>query len=1106
MARSLKEVVKILTNLLTQPTPPYPLPADVQETVQAYLDKHLPTPELESQRIQDELLHIYHTIVIGDDAKHPPFLACLRLLGPAIHGTERLLEWWTILLRPTLESLSQHKGVVEDARDILLAILVFDDEDDVDGDRARASSVFTDKLLEVYLEKTRVHAVEEEEALLEDDQGAALIAHHLESLFVAFGRKRPKSLMIALDALTVQKEHRIQALSLLCTFVRHQPPHLYEVLKTPLLDHLLKCLMMDTSTLVISLALTTLVMFLPHVPSSLVPYLPRLFAIYSRILCWEKHGPARPDGVAVEDATDADAEGDGDPTTNGGPVMSHMYSDPSWDALYHALDSIDTDAPDLSHYFTFLYGLYPLNFMSFIRKPVKYLREARLPGGDEIKPDQATMQHRTEQFRQGHLLHVNFYTMTVDSELTDTSRFLESEPADVVAECMGLCAAVPMNLGEPGPPPSGKLPVIPESNMATEDIPPQTLLAADDGGSTLINGDDAQSQPRAINGWRNTQSTLGSLTSSDGGSRLPRRPSQNGQARLMARSNGPHSRYSSPVSTPHDNPEDSPTLPAHFAQSPSETNLRDMLQAQESLRGSFHQSHGNDSDHSLPILETASPRLDAYLQSLSQTPATRSPAMTLKTAGAVTNVAFLQREILLLKNDLNFERYLKHQHLSHIGQLQRKYIREATIEAETQKLINNNRTLKYKQEEAKKTLAMLRKEMMASKNHAKRWEGELHVKSRALREEQKRWRAEEDSLRRELRDAQQECDHLRRLVIESEARELLSRQRMQSVETNLDELERLRIEVEGLNGRLQEYESREEEFAFGKQNEEIARTQLESLRMKLKTRDADRDRMKRGYEQKVTELESRLQAAPTPPHAPTPQAVQSMLDSALAASQARFAQLRKIYNHLLSRYAELEMRYMDLQASDERDGSYNHSNPGHSHGADEFDFFGEVDGQDGRIQLATSDPSVSHDGFKAGFNAMSPIEPTSSSFPNHLSPLDLFNGVPSNGNGAVNGIGNGVLVNGNGIVNGADRVGPFDTPLASLRQQNNSDGSDKSVSHSANTKAKIKPTSEVRIYGRGGVQNIGKKEKAGKGKEKENPKDKKPLKPGAALKGIRGFV
>lgn len=81
--------------------------------------------------------------------------------------------------------------------------------------------------------------------------------------------------MAALDAFVVRKDSRTQALSLLCEFVQSQPPHLHVVLETPLFDNILRCLEYDTSTTVVTIAVTALTMLLPHMPSSLVPYLPK---------------------------------------------------------------------------------------------------------------------------------------------------------------------------------------------------------------------------------------------------------------------------------------------------------------------------------------------------------------------------------------------------------------------------------------------------------------------------------------------------------------------------------------------------------------------------------------------------------------------------------------------------------------------------------------------------------------------------------------------------------------------------------------------------------------------------------------------------------------
>src|SRR6266536_2812443 len=222
------------------------------------------------------------------------------------------------------------------------------------------------------------------------------------------------------------KESRILALSLLCEFIRHQPPHLHQLLQTPLFENLLKCLQIDTSTRAISLAMTALVMFLPHIPSSLASYLPALFNIYSRMLFWDRERRA-PDITKVEQ-DDSRSE------------KSQQVSEDgkSWVKLAYLLESEDEIVPELLHYFTFLYGLYPINFMSYIRKPQRYLRHAGFPGADDLDIEPSEIRARSEPFRQVHLLHPNFFILTIESELTDTNRWMKSEAADVVAECMAL--------------------------------------------------------------------------------------------------------------------------------------------------------------------------------------------------------------------------------------------------------------------------------------------------------------------------------------------------------------------------------------------------------------------------------------------------------------------------------------------------------------------------------------------------------------------------------------------------------------------------------------------------------------------------------------------
>ncbi|KAI9770627.1 MAG: hypothetical protein M1840_003219 [Geoglossum simile] len=1079
---SLKEVVRALILALSSPKPPHSLPEELQQVIQLYLDRHQNIEDNESQRLHDELLNLYNKHVAKDEDKHATFLAALRQLRPAIKGTVRLLEWWDLLVRPTLDSLGQEKAVVSDAGAILLSVLVYDEDEDEDGEKARASALFTGKLLEVYLDKTRLLTGDGPKVLPEDER-YRFVSNHLESLLVSFGRKRPKDFLTAIDALVVEREYRSQALSLLGTFVRFQPPHLHQVLQTPLLEHLLKCLMVDTSTTVLSLALTTLVMFLPHIPNSLVPYLPRLFIVYSRILCWDRYSPAR-----SAEGREADAS----------VLKSKSISDPTWGKLDYSFDSAESTIPELVHYFTFLYGLYPLNFMSYIRKPYKYLQNARFPGIDEADLDEAAIRHRTEQFRQIHLLHPNFYNMTAESELTDLNRWMKSEPADVVAECMGLCAAIPPCLDDPGPPPTAKLPDIPEAFVPTEDIPIQSLLSMDEDGLTVGNEVSPSGEYRPLTNWRNTQSTLAASHLSYGASEhlhLLRKSSQHSNSHHSSRSNGTQSRKESPAFKARDNSLDSPTLPAHLIGSNTEAKLQDMLHTQESLRSSVHQSLPNESVNSLNPQETPSPGLDAYINSLAQSTVARSPAVRPASSDSQGNTAFLQREVMLLRNDLNFERYLKQQHISHIGQLQRKHIREATVEAETQNLINTNRALKLRLEESKLSYAKLRKETIVSKNHAKKWEAELNARIRTLRDEQKQWRAEEESVRRELRSARQECDHLRRLVVESEAKELLSKQKLQSLDSSLAALDQLRNEVERLSARLRDYEAQEEEYEMAKQNEENVITQLETMRIKMRSREGERERMKRSYEQRISELESRVQTSGNPlPSSPSP-GFQSMLDSALAASHSRFAHLKKAHNHLLGRYTELEMRLIELQASSEIT-----SNSGNN-GRTRVNFRDDIhplerddtNTDSRRRQHALSDPLALPEEYNPRGHFSSTTSNISSSYPNP--PTNMRPNTPKHQKYTVSNSGSPVT----------ERNTPFEASLAptpSWKTQqsvpdsilsSNDNGSVHSTEDTKNPKPKIKPTSEVRVYGRGGVQNIGKKDK----------KEKKVSKSGGTLSSFR---
>jgi hypothetical protein len=893
-----------------------------------------------------------------------------------------------------------------------------------------------------------------------------------------------KNLLTAIDTLLEIKEHRRQALSLLCTFVRFQPPHLYQVVRTSLLDHLLQCLMIDTSTTTISLALLSLVMLLPHIPGSLVPYLPRLFIVYSRLLCWDIYYGPRP---TQGDGSDTPpANGDGESDENSSSVWS--YTDPTWDKLHSSFNVADATIRDLTPYFSFLYGLYPENFMGFIRKPNRYLRNARFPGLDRLELDQEAIRRLTERYRRVHLIHLNFYTMTVEAELSDLSRFLHCEPSDIVAQCMGLCiiaapisadtrphqirspAPVSMQAATPAAPNDIMIPTAdtPSRSASTvdgeEDPPPLPAAEENEPEQKPSDGDGQPADDR-----RSTTSATRDFDSVAESFALRKETQMDiGQTSGDLTSNTPAA-------------EDSPTLPLATVVRQTESPVREMLQTQELLRSMFRssQAEGNGAESTSPSLAPSSPRLTAYVHTLATMP-DRSPAIRPVSADPRRDIVLLQREVLLLRNDLNFERFLKQQHLSHIGQLQRKYIQDATSEADTQNLIQANRALKVKAEEARRAYSTLKKETAAGRSHAKKWETELNGRTRALREQQKRWEIEEQHLRHELHTTRDAAERLRRLLLESEAKELAARQKVETLQGTVEELEKMRRELDTLDQRLRAYERREQEFEQARRNEQMAYAQLETARLRLQARDVERERMQKAYEERVGELEARLRSAEMGSAGHNAQSLQAMIDSALASSRSRFENLRRLYNRLLTRHSELEIAYMDLQSAVELNGSVAARKDLLVRSPAELDIFAD-DALSGTAAAAAtahsavattnhpadsssapasrrathSEPVATYDEFLAMPYRPSHLGPTSASAPARPTGLGLHDTSPL-----------------------SDYVG-LPELQSSTYKKHSSDGTNfsgasvRSGSRSDHApdgkkKQKIKPTSGVRVYGRGG--------------------------------------
>ncbi|KAI1210880.1 Hamartin protein-domain-containing protein [Annulohypoxylon truncatum] len=864
-APTIKDLTKAITGFV--PTASFPLPDDLVEIIDAYLCKHEKFDESVADKLNDELLSLFHKDVSQVPSRYTAFVALLRRLRPIIGQPDKIFQWFDLLLL-VLNHLNQEKDLAVEVEGILLDILTADDGDDPSSPTGGAAPQLAERILLLWLD-------EYDTVGKSPDAISEFKEKQMQRTLLHYGKRRPKDLLTVLDQYVVKKAYRARALSFLAFFVQSQPPHLHLILQTPLFNNLINCLQIDTSTTIVSLALTALTMILPHMPSSLVPYLPTLFNIYARLLFWERElSPQGTDEIDKERRLSPNAF--------------------AWEKLAYSPDFDDTAIPQLLHYFTILYGLYPINFMDYIRKPQRYLRHAEVPDADDIEVQPTEIRDASERFRRCHLLHENFYTLTIESEKDNFGRWIKSEPSEVVADCVALCQA------NEALPSQGMADAI--NIGASEKDEPEK----DGHESALLSGSypfGVSFSPFQGDDRRNTGSMFAeSITSSRKQSVIVRQSSISSY----------HSNRDVSSPRPSGLGNESPTLSRQLVQSGSQTQLQDLINSNKVIKSGLHQSMANDSVPSLALShhDSISDRQGSQLQPGSQLGNTSSP-----TDSNSAQIAHLQRQILLLYNDLTFERFMKQQHLTHMGELRRRHVREAATEAETQNLIIQNRQLKQRLKDAKDSETQAKKESEKSRTLSKKWEADLTTKLRGLREEQKKWNAEGDTLRTELEAAKCESERLRLLLCEAEVREIDLKQVMQSVEINVDELVRLRKEVQRLAECERNYQAKETEHENMKIRAAEAEGRVEMLELKLKAHDSDIQKTHELYKSQIAELNAKLQNALKNGTGRKSESLKTQLESTLAASRAQQTELKNRIAEVTRKNSTLQATILDLQST-----------------------------------------------------------------------------------------------------------------------------------------------------------------------------------------------
>lgn len=681
--------------------------------------------------------------------------------------------------------------------------------------------------------------------------------------------------MTCLDRYFLKRDYRNFALSLLCDFVQSQPPHLHVVLQTPLFNNILNSLQKDESTATVTMALVALIMLLPYIPSSLVPFLSKLFNIYARLLFWDR------DSYFAQEHTEIGPEGGSNEVT--------------WERVLLDPDHDGSSIPYLSGYFTVLYGLYPINFLDYIRKPQRYLRHAN--NDDDIDVQAMEIRDRSERFRKQHLLHPNFYNLTIDSEKTDMSRWLNSEADEVLAECMALSLESKHNSSDARN--TTPLPVGMDQGLGEE-------LDEDDMEAILNGSLDRGGYSSAI---ESTPSIVRSQVEPS------REPSLHGPIIDAVSQLGDSTHpVSDQVSLSGQDVGESPLLSPHQLQSAPHTQLHDRLVTYKASISGLSQSLANGS---VPSLALGTQEAVGH-KSQGQGEASSDSLNQLQPTGESNNHAsLLYHQNLLLLNDLQFERYIKQQHMAHMGELRRKQVREAATEAETQNLVMANRSLRQRLDEAKRGEAQVKKEFDHRRNIAKKWENDLSTKLRALREEQKKWAAEELALKHQLEECQRECDRLRSAAEVAEKTMLQYKQSNEATDISTEEIDRLKGEVARLTESERAYHGKELKMQQAIECAALAEARAEQLSQQVTAHELQIERVRKHYESRIADLSDQLAKVVKESQSRNVDNVVAVFESALAASRAKQTELQKECDILKRKCTDLEGFLLELKSTNE---------------------------------------------------------------------------------------------------------------------------------------------------------------------------------------------
>ncbi|KAL1944505.1 hypothetical protein VTO73DRAFT_2935 [Trametes versicolor] len=692
-------------------------------------------------QLEDELQVIYDDVV--GHALFPQaeiFLAFLYHLRPVLPSSSIISTWFDLVLRPTLREPKLPLPAVNYAKELITSALdpgsnfssaAEDDPAEVEKQKERVGD-FRRRLMDLYLldafnESSGDDVLEWAELDEVQREKKAYWKANLEDVLVRVALERPHDFLTELYHCYVSPTSRLQLLILLNAYTSEPafPDHAYVLASHPLMTSLLHSLIFDNSSTVCTIALTVLIKLLPifamKACQQLKSLLPLLLVVLARILCWKERQssspivPVLPD-PEEDDEEDALASDDDEDIVREGSRPLQIREDIEWERLELTFDGPASKAPSPDRYFTFLYYLFPCNVIRFLRCPVRYLTDNGVDSLYAVEWEEALdaekIKSKSEPLLRRHVLHPLLIWREASEELEQPD-FWASEQFDIARIVGGATMLEARNaaLGSRQPQPTG-ISAAPVRTPSPEAPRPPSA-------------DPSASQTEAWDSAPLSSSLETVHVEADFAPSSTPGPHRISLTHMVATSVALKSGLDIAIVDP--SPAWSAVLfPLRPRTRSSSRAERESLQPSEEQVESpptpSQSEHSKDSDGSLP----------------------RHVAQA---------ISALQREVLLLKNELNLELWTTRENVKHIGRLCKDRVVSRTEEVERQGLHNKLKEYKHTVDRLRKELKEAKEQAIAARARYTDWNKELQDRVAGLRTEKKAWTAEAAAMRAAEKEA-----------------------------------------------------------------------------------------------------------------------------------------------------------------------------------------------------------------------------------------------------------------------------------------------------------------------------------------------------------------